>query len=238
MRFKEYLESEFSVKITNDALNKAIKLRNKERIAKRELLELNKQNPAVSYGKDIYSSIDATGFLFENKERLNKINSLKNEILSYYKVHGTPVKNNAKRILVTGCPIGGVLEKTVGAIERANGVVVSFENCAGVKACLNLVEEDSDNPLLEITKRYLKIGCAVMTPNSYRMQNLKKMIDEFKVDGVVDISLHACTPYLIESTSVKTLVNSLNRPYLHIETDYSKEDSESLRTRIEAFLEM
>ena len=77
-----------------------------------------------------------------------------------------------------------------------------------------------------------------MTPNSHRMQNLKEMINEFSIDGVVDISLHACTPYLIESSSVKKLANSLYKPYLHIETDYSKSDSENLRTRLEAFLEM
>ena len=238
VRFGKYLEDEFGVKITNEKLNDAIKFRNKERVVKRELLELNKQNPAISYGKEIYSSIDATGFLFESSERINKINQLKNEIISYYKQNGSPVKKNSKRILVTGCPIGGVLDKTVGAIERAGGVVVAFENCAGVKACLNLVEEDTSDPLLKIAERYLKIGCAVMTPNSHRMQNLKEMINEFSIDGVVDISLHACTPYLIESSSVKKLANSLDKPYLHIETDYSKSDSENLRTRLEAFLEM
>jgi benzoyl-CoA reductase/2-hydroxyglutaryl-CoA dehydratase subunit BcrC/BadD/HgdB len=31
---------------------------------------------------------------------------------------------------------------------------------------------------------------------------------------------------------------TLNRPYLHLETDYAEHDTQQLKTRIEAFLEM
>ena len=238
IRFKDYLESEFHCMITDEGLRQAIRMRNAERTEKRRLLELNKSVPAVSFGKEIYSTIDATGFLFNGEERIEKIRGLCEKLAAEYKEKGSPVPLEAKRILVTGCPIGGVLDKTVGAVERSGGVVVAFENCAGVKACLNLVDEAAEDPVRAIAERYLKIGCAVMTPNSGRMGNLRDMISEFKVDGVIDISLHACTPYLIEDSLVSRLCKEAGRPCLSVETDYSKSDAEQLRTRIEAFMEM
>jgi len=37
---------------------------------------------------------------------------------------------------------------------------------------------------------------------------------------------------------VKELLQNKGLPYLHIESDYSQQDSEALRTRIEALIEM
>ena len=51
-------------------------------------------------------------------------------------------------------------------------------------------------------------------------------------------SLQACTPYCTETFKVKQLADSMNIPYLAVETDYSQSDSGQLSTRLEAFLEM
>ena len=129
------------------------------------------------------------------------------------------------------------MDKTVGVIEES-AVVVAFENCAGIKSCYNLIDEDESDPILAIAKRYLKIGCAVMTPNDIRKDSLTQMIGEFSADGVVDINLLCCTPYNVESREIKSLCDSLKIPYMHIETDYSQSDSQQFRTRLNAFIEM
>jgi len=78
-----------------------------------------------------------------------------------------------------------------------------------------------------------------MTPNEGRMALLEEMIREFQVDGDIDLTWQACHTYNIEAHTVEQLVKEkLGKPYLHLETDYSQSDVETLRVRINAFLEM
>ena len=63
------------------------------------------------------------------------------------------------------------------------------------------------------------------------------MIDEYQVDGVIEIILQACHTYNIESHYVKQTVTNKGKSYLMIETDYSQADKGQIRTRLEAFLE-
>ena len=88
-----------------------------------------------------------------------------------------------------------------------------------------------------LAKKYLNINCSVMSPNNSRMQYIDEMIDEYQVDGVIEIILQACHTYNIESHYVKQTVTNKGKSYLMIETDYSQADKGQIRTRLEAFLE-
>ncbi|MCG8335973.1 MAG: 2-hydroxyacyl-CoA dehydratase family protein, partial [Proteobacteria bacterium] len=90
-----------------------------------------------------------------------------------------------------------------------------------------------------LAEQYLKIPCSVMSPNPLRLDMLAGLIEDFKVDKVVDLTWQACHTYNIESHTVEKFIRErFNLPTLHLETDYSESDSEQLRTRIEAFLEI
>jgi benzoyl-CoA reductase/2-hydroxyglutaryl-CoA dehydratase subunit BcrC/BadD/HgdB len=78
-----------------------------------------------------------------------------------------------------------------------------------------------------------------MTPNNRRLTELDRMIDRFKPDVVVDVVLHACHSYNIESHKIKEHIQEKHRmPFLKIETDYSQSDIGQIRTRVEALFEM
>ena len=48
------------------------------------------------------------------------------------------------------------------------------------------------------------------------------MVEEYQVDGVVDVILQACHTYAVESLAIKRHVRQQhNIPYIAIETDYS-----------------
>jgi benzoyl-CoA reductase/2-hydroxyglutaryl-CoA dehydratase subunit BcrC/BadD/HgdB len=67
---------------------------------------------------------------------------------------------------------------------------------------------------------------------------LDKMIKRFKPDVVIDVVLHACHSYNVESHKIKEHVMGKHKiPFLKIETDYSQSDVEQIRTRVEALLE-
>ena len=78
-----------------------------------------------------------------------------------------------------------------------------------------------------------------MTPNPNRIELLGRLIDEYQVDGVVEMILQACHTYNVETALVKKLVKDKKGiPYTVVETDYSQADIEQINTRMAAFIEM
>ena len=147
-------------------------------------------------------------------------------------------KSNKPRILITGCPVGGVRDKVLKIIEDSGANIVAFENCSGVREKMRLVDESKD-PIDALTEKYLNVSCSVMTPNPGRIRDLDEMIDEYEIDAVIEVVLQACHTFNIESYSVKKFVTEeKQKPYLYIETDYSKLDMGQISTRINALLEM
>ena len=237
-RFITYLEDRFQVRLTDAALRQAARVRNEERAARLELMELQALTPPPAFGYDIYKTLEGLGFCFDRQEAIDKVRSLTAQLRADYDAGKRPVSPHAKRILVTGCPIGGVLDKTVRALEEKGGVAVCFENCSGIKAMHQMVDTEAEDIVTAIAKRYLSIGCAVMTPDSRRMELLAELLKTFQVDGVVEIDLQACTPYCVESFWTRQAAEAAGVPYLALETDYSQADGGQLSTRLEAFLEI
>lgn len=99
--------------------------------------------------------------------------------------------------------------------------------------------DENKDPIDALTERYLRTACACMSPNDNRINYLDYLIDEYKVDGVIEVVLQACHTYNVESERIrKFVINKKDRAYLKIETDYSNTDIQQLKTRIEAFVEM
>ena len=233
-RFIAWLEEHFGVTISDEALRAAARIRNAERQARLALMELQKQTPPPMSGFELYTALEGSSFVFDPQQRISGLEDLRRAVES----QDTGKYAGARRILVTGCPIGGVLGKTVQALEERGGVVVCFENCSGIKAAFQMVDDQAEDIVEAIARRYLEIGCAVMSPNAKRMELLARLAEEYQVEGILEINLQACTPYGVEAHQVRRLAERLGLPYLWLETDYSQSDDRQFATRIEAFLEL
>ena len=237
VKFIKYLEEKFGVEITEDKLRDAARLKNRERDAQRKISEVMIHDPAPITGENLFNAVYGSTFKFDKEELIGSLNALTNRIEDEYN-HGNMLDKRS-RILITGCPMGSGTMKVVNAIENNGGVVVCYENCSGYKNFDRLVDAEADDIIGAIADRYLKIGCSVMTPNENRYELLGRLIDQYNVDGVIDMSLTACLTYNIESKSIgKFVTEEKGIPYLSVETDYSKADVGQLNTRITAFLEM
>ena len=233
-RFIAFLEGELGVSITREKLKAACEQRNALRTARCRLMELLKADELPISGTELYTFLDGIGFNFDLEDAIAKTNELA-EALSAQK--SDKVTPGGKRILVTGCPIGGVFQKVVGAVERAGGNVVCFENCSGIKPARCMVDADAGDLVEAIADAYLDIGCAVMTPDTRRFEKLPALMEEFRVDGVLDVALQACHTYLIEGRSIREICKEKNVPYMALETDYATADAGQIDTRIAAFIE-
>ena len=71
-----------------------------------------------------------------------------------------------------------------------------------------------------------------------RWYRIKQLIEKYKVDGVIYHVLRGCLVYDYEYLSLEKKLEELGVKVLRIETDYSEEDVEQLRIRLEAFIEV
>ena len=237
IRFKEYLEKKFDVTITEDDVREAIKVNNEVRRSLKRLYEVMRHDPAPITGHDLFKVLYGSGFKFDRKAIPAETDALVEKIEKEY-AEGKMLEKKP-RIVITGCPIGGATEKVIRAVEDNGGVVVAFENCSGAKSIDKLVDEENPDVYDALARRYLNIGCSVMTPNPNRLDLLGRLIDEYKADGVVEMTLQACHTYNVETLAIRRFVNEKKGiPYINVETDYSQADIGQLNTRIAAFIEM
>lgn len=235
IKLKDVLEENFGVELTDERLLEGIRIKNAERSAVKDFYTIMKDDELPIMGLDLWHVLNGIQFHFDKSTIPEEINELKEKILSEHKhITGKP------RILITGCPIGGATEKVIEAVENNGGIVVAFENCGGAKAIDTNVEIKEGQDLYDaIAEKYLNIGCACISPNPNRRDLLTRLINEFKVDGVIDMHLQACQPFQVESLMIKRLSDDQNNtPYMSVETDYSQSDIGQLNTRIAAFIEM
>jgi len=236
-KLKERLEHEFEVQITPAKLRTAIKLANRERRALRNLYDLNQHVPAPLTGLEILTVAHNRGF-YPDKE---KVITMLEQLTAAVKANlGKNEHTAGPRILLTGVPVGLGSEKVIKLVEELGATVVCQENCTGYKAIDKLVDEDENkDPLEAIAEKYLAIACSCMSPNPGRYELLGRLVKDFKVDGVLDLTWIGCHTYNVEAYSIKKYLDEqFGLPYIQVETDYSSSDTEQLRVRIEAFLEM
>ncbi|MBU3104368.1 double-cubane-cluster-containing anaerobic reductase [Clostridium gasigenes] len=236
IKLKNIIEKKFALQITEDQIKEAIKLKNRERVALKNFYTLGQLNPPAISGTDILKVVYGATFKFDKEISIKELENITEKVKIEYE-EGKRL-DSKPRILITGCPIGGASEKVVKAIEDNGAYVVAYENCTVSKANELLVDENK-NVYDALAEKYLAIGCSCMSPNLNRIDLLEKMIEEYKVDGVVDVVLQACHTYAVETLSIKRFVSGKHKiPYMAVETDYSQSDVGQLNTRMAAFVEM
>ncbi len=229
----ERLEQDFGVSITTEKLREAIRLTNRFRHALKDVLDLAKRRPSPLSGMDMLDICFRASFMPDYEEAIRLLQAIAEEVGA--------TSGEAKagpRILLTGVPAGLGSHKVIQLLEECGASVVCLDNCTCYKK-VRLLPDETGDPLTELAARYLDTPCAVMSPNPNRYTTLRELAADFAVDAVVDLTWQGCQTYDVESWSVKKFVREeLHLPFLQIVTDYSPADTEQLKVRIEAFLEM
>lgn len=233
---KEKVEDFYGIQITEEDIKKAIRLKNRERKAMLRFMELGKLYPSPISGYEISTVSDSLGFNFDMEDRIRRVEERTKEVLKDWEENYKGKTSKRPRLLITGCPNGGVRDKIIRTVEEMGADVVAFDSCSGTRE--KVEEVDETMPVFDaLAKKYLNINCSVMSPNDSRQGYIKEMIHDYQVDGVVEIILQSCHTYNIEAHFVKRTVEAEGIPYLMIETDYSKSDQGQIATRLEALLE-
>ena len=237
---KKVIEEFTGNKVTEESLSESIKLINNKRKALSRLYECRKADKVPISGRDALV-ISQIAFYDDPARFTQMTNKLCDELEQRIKDGVSVVKEGTKRILLTGTPLAVPNWKLHNIIETSGAVVVCEEICTGTRYFENLVDETKttiDEQIDALANRYMVINCACFTPNTGRIDDIIRLAKEYKVDGVIDVNLKFCSLYDVEGYTVERALKEACIPVMGIETDYTDNDAEQLRTRIGAFIEM
>jgi benzoyl-CoA reductase/2-hydroxyglutaryl-CoA dehydratase subunit BcrC/BadD/HgdB len=236
--FRGKMEALAGKKVTRERLAESVRVMNDKRRALQRLASLRQSDPPPVSGLDALAVMQ--GALNDEPVRFTRNLQVLNDELEQRVAGGvSPFPKGTKRIMVSGCPAVAGNWKLHHLIESSGAVVVADETCTGSRYFGHLVEERAglDELVTAVADRYLKVNCSCFTPNSERLDDVRRLARECRVDGVVQYVLQYCHTYNVEAIRVESALREAGVPSLKLVTDYSEEDTGQLRTRIEAFLE-
>ena len=238
--FRKSLSKFAGKEISDGALAEAIKLHNQNRARVKELYELRKSSPPLISGEELTKVLIAAVSL-PVEESIEMLGGVINEV----KRRGALSAQKLARIMVIGAQVDDVA--FIKLIEDSGAWVVADDLCPGAREFMSQVDVTPD-PIAGLAERYLrKIKCGrtyrEMEGNYQeyledRFGHMRRMIDDFGVDGVVLYIYKYCDPFGFEVPQIKSFIEAKGTPVLYLEDEYSMSTIGRLRTRIQAFLEL
>lgn len=236
-RLKSFLEVQLDTQVTDAALVDAIEQGNRERALLKQIHQCRKSHPVPIMGLDLVALSTSMAYAIDRKKYLQKLEAVLEELRRRIRAQQFACSKDRPRILWTGLGNSLGCDKVLRLVEESGGVVVCQEGCGGVTRLDDQIDPGHD-PIEAIARRYLKVTCACMTPNNTRFEQIDRLITEYNIQGVIDLTWQSCHAFNIESYRVGELVKEKHGlPYLHVVTDYSQSDVGQLKVRIEGFIE-
>ena len=259
---KDRLEEFCGRKITAAGLEGAIRMVHRRTEAFRKMYELRKADPYAITGRDAFLAIQAsfhddidrwTGKMNELVASASLMPSANPVVPPPPKIllTGAPEANSYSssapvscppKILLTGAPVIWPNWKLLHTIEEAGAVVAADTLCSGTQRLFDSIEVDewTQHGMIRAlaVKHLFPSLCPCFIENAEHIDRILELAADFRIDGVVYHTLRLCQLFDMEYNHVAAVLREKGIPLINITTDLGLEDSEQIKTRIEAFLEM
>jgi benzoyl-CoA reductase subunit C len=239
--FSKSIEKFTGKAITNDDLEKAIRVHNENRDKVRAIYEFKKTDPPLISGTELTMVLTVGSSL-----PIGEANTLFDKVLTEIGRRKKSPLKKGPRIFIDGACLDNI--ELTKLVEEIGGNVVADTICNGARDYFPQTDVGGD-PIHALGRRYIdKINC----PKTYRenkagtfegdiasrFSDIGAYVKEFKVDGAILYIYKYCDPFGFEVPARKAYYKLINVPLLHLEDVYSAGTIGQLRTRIQAFLEM
>ncbi|MCW2285429.1 benzoyl-CoA reductase/2-hydroxyglutaryl-CoA dehydratase subunit BcrC/BadD/HgdB [Rhodoblastus acidophilus] len=190
---RRFIEQQLKVTITEDALRDAIRKWNQVRRLRRDLHYRRNALPTPIMGVDFVNIMTKLENFVDVDAHIAALTRFRDELDRAIGEKTAACGDDRPRVLWTGLGASLGCNKVMELVESCGAVVVCQEGCGGLTRVEDLVDEDeAKDPILAIAERYLRVTCACMTPNTQRFTDLQRLIGEFEVDGVLDLTWQFC----------------------------------------------
>lgn len=240
-RFRVSLEKSFETVISDQKLHEAIKLHNENRSLVRELYGLRKPDPPLIKGSEVTRILVAIASI-----PVEEANGILRGIIGEVGKSGDRPNPDRPRILVQGAEIDD--SSFMEMLEGLGANIVVDDMYIGTKAYWHDMDITPD-PLDGLVDGYL--ARALLSPRMFqpregryeqdlesRFGHLRKLIEEFSVDGVILDIVMFCDTFAFDVPDVRHFLESQGVPVLYLEDFYNTGAMGQLKTRVQAFLEM
>jgi len=227
-------------KITVSSLAEAINQVGQAQYEMARFLEYRRNDPPPLSGAQTMAIMNASTYMTARDwtaqmERLNR------ELAGRLEQEQFAARCNRPRIMLAGSPITFPNLKLPLLIEEMGGVLAADETCLGERALydpVSVADPSFDGMIRGIANRYIApCACPVFADNSQRIYRIRQLIKAHHIQGVVYHVLRGCLVYDYEYMLMEEELEKLDVPVIRVESDYTEEDVEQLRIRIEAFIE-
>jgi benzoyl-CoA reductase subunit C len=234
--FKQFIEKVAKKSITDDDLEKAIKVYNHNRRLLKRLWEfLKRENPPIT-GLEVATATLAAQVM--DKQECNQM--LKRLIRKLETGPGevTP----GIRLMVTGGACDDL--RIFDLVEHLNYStnLIFIDSCTATRYFWFEVPEDRPDKLKALAEGYLgRIPCPAKdnvpgTGERKRFRFIQQFIEDFRPDGIVFIYQRFCSPQPHDVAALKPILDKLGIPWTELELDTTI-PSTQFRTQLEALVE-
>jgi len=235
--FKQFLEKIVQKPITDEDIEKAIRIYNRTRRLLKQLWEfLRRENPPIT-GPDV-ASVTLASQLMDKQE----CNQLLEQLIR--SVETEPGKGaTGARLMVSGgaCDDLGIFD-LIETLDYSASLVF-IDSCTATRYFWFEVPEARPDKLQAIAEGYIsRIPCPAKdnvpgTGEKKRFRFIQQFIEEFKPDGVVFLYQRFCSPQPMDVVALRPILDKLGIPSTDLELDTTLPVTQ-FRTQLEAFLEI
>lgn len=236
-RLAGFLTGHLGKRLSTRRLLEAIDLGRERSAFVRRLQALRAEKPAALSVRDFFVVIqssftgaDLAPWLAEAKKVLDEVERFE-----------VSRRRLRPRLVLTGAPILWPNFKPLNLIEESGADVVADTLCSGAQSCFDpvVIDERGRKALMRaLAQRYVFASpCPCFISQATRLSRVLDLVGELGADGVVSYGLRLCQLFDMEAYRLSRIMRARRIPFLNLRTDYSLEDTEQLRVRLEAFLE-
>ena len=235
--FKQFIEDFVKTSITDDDIERAIKVYNRTRKLLKRLWEfLRRDNPPVT-GPEV-----ATATLAAQVMDKQECNQMLEELIQ--RLEAEPGKApSGVRLMVTGgaCDDLRIFDLLEDLNYSTN--LIFIDSCTAARYFWFEVPEDRPDKLEAIAEGYIsRIPCPAKdnvpgTGEKKRFRFVQQFIEDFRPDGVVMLYQRFCSPQSMDILALKPILKNLGIPSTELELDTTVPKTQ-FGTQLEALVEI
>jgi benzoyl-CoA reductase subunit C len=229
------LEDLTGEKIPDVAVRASIALFNKNRTLMRQLYSLRREGKIALTGRQLQHVVKSSMIMDKatHTEMLERLVA---------RVERQPPAGGAIRVYLSGHLCQAPKLEILDLVEECGGIVVDDDLYHGYRYISTDVSEVVP-PLDALTSWYLernrKVPCPTRPDKSLDWETfLLSAVEKSRAQGLIVLMAKFCEPHMFFYPEIKEAFERNGIPHLLVETEHESMPMESLKTRLEAFLEV
>lgn len=239
---KTQLEERLAVSISEAAINNSIAIFNRNRALLRKLYDLRMNGDIHISSRDVLYIVQSS-MTMDREEHSALLEMLLEDLQKNHRAQTSPGKSSGKvPVFLSGHMCHAPKVEILELIEACGGLVVADDLYTGFRYISTDIEQQ-DDPLDALTTWYLERNKKVPCPTrSARHRDwdayLVSAAKSAKAKGVIILLVKFCEPHMYFYPELKEALDNKGIPNLMIETEHEEMAMESVKTRLETFMEM